>query len=60
MSALGKFLGASLRIVTLPFAVVADVATMGGVLVDREQSFTGTAIRKAGRDIERGIREIEK
>lgn len=59
MSALSKFIGASLRIVSLPFTVAADVVTMGGVFVDRERSFTGDALRKAGRDIERGIKEIE-
>lgn len=60
MSALGKFLGATLRIVTIPFTVAADAMTMGGVLVDRERSFTAETVKKIGRDIERGINEIEK
>lgn len=60
MSAFGKFLGATLRIATIPFAVAADAVTMGGVFVDRDRSFTGETIKKIGRDIERGINEIEK
>ena len=38
---------AALNIVVTPIAVVADVATLGGVLTDREETYTEEQLRKA-------------
>lgn len=34
-------------VIETPLGLVADVATMGGLLTDREQTYTGEALRKA-------------
>jgi hypothetical protein len=59
MSTLGKFAGALIRTALLPVSVLADVVTMGGVLSDKEQSYTGEAIGKIAKDVESGVRELE-
>ena len=35
---------ASLAVVTVPVAMVADVVTMGGMLTDKDKSYTGEAV----------------
>jgi hypothetical protein len=43
-----KLLG---RIIVTPITVVADVITMGGVLTDEEQSYTGNNLKKMLKEI---------
>jgi len=35
---------AALSVVTIPVSVVADVATLGGALTDKEDTYTGKAV----------------
>lgn len=37
--------------VILPLSAVADVATLGGELVDRKKSFTGETLKDIGRNL---------
>lgn len=36
--------------VTLPVSVAADIVTMGGEMTERRESYTGTKLRRMGRD----------
>jgi len=47
-----SILDAFIRVVTLPIAAALDVVTMGGVLTDRDESYTGEQIKHIGEDIE--------
>lgn len=35
---------AALSVVTIPVSVVADVATLGGTLTDKDETYTGSAV----------------
>lgn len=39
-------------VVETPVAIVADVVTMGGVLTDKDQPYTATAVEKVVKNIE--------
>ena len=39
-------------VVEAPIAVVADVVTMGGVLTDKDQPYTATALEKVMENVE--------
>jgi 1-aminocyclopropane-1-carboxylate deaminase/D-cysteine desulfhydrase-like pyridoxal-dependent ACC family enzyme len=43
----GKILGAAVDIVLTPIEIVKDVATMGGVLTDNDETYTGKRLEKA-------------
>ena len=38
---------AALSVVTIPVAAVADVVTLGGVLSDKDRTYTGSAVSDA-------------
>lgn len=40
----GSLLKAAVGVVLTPVAVVADVATLGGTLTDRKESYTGQVL----------------
>lgn len=40
----GSLLKAVVAVAVTPIAVVADVATLGGTLTDRKESYTGEAL----------------
>lgn len=44
MSIFESLTKAALAVVTVPVGAVADVVTMGGVLTDREKSYTAEAV----------------
>ena len=44
-------------VVETPIAIVADVVTMGGVLTDKDESYTTTAIKGVMRNVEHATKE---
>lgn len=52
---LKNLLDVATGVANLPLAVVADVVTMGGVVNDRDDTHTGTAIRNLGDNIAKTI-----
>lgn len=42
---------AAVAVVTVPVAAVADVVTMGGVLTDKESTYTGEAVSDAMKNL---------
>jgi hypothetical protein len=52
MNIFAGLLSAAARIVTLPLTVAADVLTLGGVLTDRDRSYTGKQIDNIVNDLE--------
>ena len=47
---------AALGVVTVPVGVVADVVTMGGVLTDKDEPYTATAVS----DVVRNLSDVVK
>lgn len=52
---LGSLAKATVGVVTLPVAVVADVVTMGGVLTDKKQPYTASHTSGIVKNIENSI-----
>lgn len=51
--ALGKLTKAAVGLVVeTPLAVVADVVTLGGVLTDKDQPYTATAVEKVVKNVQ--------
>ena len=50
MDLLGKLFKTAIHTVTAPIEIVKDVATLGGVLTDEEESYTAQRIRKLAKD----------
>ena len=44
-------------VIETPIAVVADVVTMGGVLTDKDQPYTATALEKVVKNVENVTKE---
>jgi len=47
---LGKLFSAAVDVVTLPVSAAVDVVTLGGALVDRDEPYTVTKVRRLGKD----------
>jgi len=60
MSIIGKILKTTIDIATIPVSVVADVVTLGGVLTDKEKTYTGKHIKTLANDAVNIYKEIEK
>ena len=48
----GKLLEATIKTALLPVAVVADIATLGGALTDKDKPYTLKQIEKIADDID--------
>jgi len=44
--------------VTLPLSIVADAATLGGELTDRRESYTGSKLKRMGKDASRLVDDV--
>lgn len=44
-------------VIETPIAVAADVVTMGGVLTDKDQPYTATALEKVVKNVENATKE---
>jgi len=60
MSILGKTFRVLLDVVEVPVAVVKDVATLGGTLTDRGETYTSAKIEEAGKDYQDWKDEVTK
>ena len=50
MELFGKLVKTAVHTVTAPIEIVKDIATLGGVLTDEEESYTAQRIRKLAKD----------
>ena len=46
----GKLLQVATDVVTLPVSLGVDVVTMGGALVDRDEPYTVSKVKRLGKD----------
>jgi len=54
----GKLLKAAVGVVVeTPVAVIADVVTMGGVLTDKREPYTATALKKVVENVQDATKE---
>jgi len=52
----GELLKAVVSVVTVPVAVVADVATLGGTLTDRKETYTGSTVSNVWDNLEKAAK----
>jgi hypothetical protein len=50
MGFFSKILKGTIDVVTLPVAIVKDVATLGGALTDQYEPYTAKKLKKAGKN----------
>lgn len=60
MSIFGKLVAATIRTATLPLSIVADVATLGGAAIGREETYTGNKVRRIIDDVEEAADEASE
>lgn len=60
MSLFGKLLKTGLDVVTIPLAAVKDVATLGGAVNGRQQTYLGDKWRQLENDGEELRNEVDK
>lgn len=59
MGLFGKLLKTTFDVVTLPVDIVKDVATMGGVLTDKNKPYTAQKFDRIGDDLEEVRNEVD-
>lgn len=59
MSIFGKLLKTTLDVVTSPVAVVKDIATLGGAVTGRQQTYTGEKLDQLGDDVQEIREELD-
>lgn len=50
-----KLFKAAVAVVVTPVAMVADVVTLGGAMINREEPFTATTVKAAAKNIGEAI-----
>jgi hypothetical protein len=60
MSLFGKLLKTAIDVATLPIDVAKDAATMGGLLTDKDRTYTGKKFKRLGRDAKEIRREVDE
>ena len=60
MKILGKVIETIIDILTIPAAVVSDIVTVGGILLERERTFTADHISFIKNDIKAVLIEIKR
>ncbi len=58
MGFLGKLIKAGIDTVSLPVAIVKDVATMGGAITGEREPYTIKKLKDVGKDIEEAKDEL--
>lgn len=58
MGFFGKLIKAGIDTVSIPVAIVKDVATMGGVLTDQRRPYTIKKLKDIGDDIQEAKDEL--
>ena len=51
MGLFGKLIGAVIDVTTLPITIVKDVVTLGGVLDDKDTTYTGDKLKELNDDL---------
>lgn len=46
-----KLLKSAIDVVTLPVSAAVDVITLGGALVDRDEPYTATKVKRISKDV---------
>lgn len=59
MGLFGKLIQLGVQIATTPVAIIKDVATMGGALNDRRESYTETKLRDIQEKAEEAYDELD-
>lgn len=54
----GKLLQVATDVVTLPLSLGVDVVTMGGALVDRDEPYTVSAVKRLGKDAGKVVKAL--
>jgi len=54
----GKLISAVTDVVTLPVSVAVDFVTLGGALVDREEPYTVSKVKRLGTDAGKVIEKL--
>lgn len=54
----GKLFSAAVDVVTLPVSAAVDVVALGGALVDRDEPYTVTKVRRLGKDAGKVIEKL--
>lgn len=58
MGFFSKLVKAGIDTVSLPIAIIKDVATLGGAILGNERTFTGKKFSEINDDIEEAKREL--
>ena len=54
----GKLLQVASDVVTLPVSAAVDVVTLGGVLVDRDEPYTVSKVKRLGKDAGKVVKAL--
>jgi hypothetical protein len=54
----GKLLQVAADVVTLPVSVGVDVVTLGGALVDRDEPYTVSKVKRLGKDAGKVVKAL--
>lgn len=58
MGLFGSIIKTGFDIITTPIAVVKDIATMGGDLTDKDETYLGAKLRKIDDDVDQVSEDI--
>lgn len=53
-----KLLQVALDVVTLPVSTAVDVVTLGGALVDRDEPYTVSKVKRLGKDAGKVVKTL--
>lgn len=56
----GKILSAAVDVVTLPVSVAVDAVTLGGALLDRDEPYTVSKVKRLCKDAGKVIETLAK
>ena len=59
MGLLGKLLKTAIDVATIPVAVISDVATLGGTIIDKPSAIVNK-VKRIGQDTEEIREEVDK
>lgn len=54
----GKLLQVATDVITLPVSLGVDVVTMGGALVDRDEPYTVSKVKRLGKDAGKVVKAL--
>lgn len=54
----GKLLQVATDVVTLPVSAAVDVVTLGGALIDRDEPYTVSKVKRLGKDAVKVVKAL--